>query len=142
MSREIWREIIEWVRGFDTLESDELSDRLDSLYTVSKKSKKVELVYPYSSIHFNSTWNALIQEPKWKKKSPRALQQALKFLSTKTESDAIQIMEQSIMGGYQGLFELKNSKQNGKPKNNGHESAKIGRTTEDSIKLFIAKNSQ
>lgn len=80
------------------------------------KPQKKNLIYPFDSPEFMNIWNMLIQEPKWKKKSHRALQASLKFLSNYSQSEAIEIMESSIRNGYQGLFEL-NKKQNG-TKNN------------------------
>jgi len=103
---------------------------------VSKKAKQVELVLPFTSQEFISTWEVLKNEPKWKKKSVKALQASLVFLSKHCHNEAIEIMEASIRNGYQGLFELKNTKANEK------SSSKIGRTTEDSIKLFITQNTK
>lgn len=65
------------------------------------------LVFPFSSERFLTTWEVLKNEPKWKKKTFAALQTCLKQLSQYPESDAIKMMENSIAGGWQGLFELK-----------------------------------
>lgn len=116
MSRQIWSEIIELSKLYPPHASEEFYDLLESKYTISEKKEKKNLIYPFDSPEFMNIWNMLIQEPKWKKKSHRALQASLKFLSNYSQSDAIEIMESSIRNGYQGLFEL-NKKQNG-TKNN------------------------
>lgn len=116
MSRQIWSEIIELSKLYPPHASEEFYDLLESKYTISEKKEKKNLIYPFDSPEFMNIWNMLIQEPKWRKKSHRALQASLKFLSNYSQSDAIEIMESSIRNGYQGLFEL-NKKQNG-TKNN------------------------
>ena len=77
-------------------------------------AKKNELIYPFDSENFQKIWNVLIKEKKWKNKSFASLQSALKKLSLVSESDAIQMMENTITGNWQGLFELKNNSNNGK----------------------------
>lgn len=77
------------------------------------KEKEIELVYPFDSEKFKTVWSVLISEPKWRKKTKTALQASLMKLSKHTEEDAIQMIENSIAGGWQGLFELK-EKGNGK----------------------------
>ena len=49
-----------------------------------------------------------------KEESLEALKKQLWKLSNQNEQTAIEIIDQSIANGYQGLFELKNNKQNGK----------------------------
>ena len=49
-----------------------------------------------------------------KKESLEALKKSLWKLSNQNEQTAIEIIEQSIANGYQGLFELKKQNQNGK----------------------------
>ena len=134
MSREIWREIILHIHNSPN-NIDEFCSEFDSLYTVSKKGESIEV---------RQSKFAESLAP-FKDKYPREM---LK--------DFYDYWREPTPNGKKMLFELKktwsielrlarwhkNSKQNGKPKNNGNESAKIGRTTEDSIKLFIAKNSQ
>lgn len=65
---------------------------------------KNELQYPFSSSEFMAVWNTLVKQPKWKKKSTDSLQASLKQLSRLTEPEAIETMERSIAGGWQGLF--------------------------------------
>lgn len=71
--------------------------------------EEIEIIYPFDSERFKTVWAVLIKEPKWRKKTPTALQACLKQLSKHTEIDAIQMIENSIAGGWQGLFELKNN---------------------------------
>jgi len=68
------------------------------------------LVFPFESETFKNVWNVLVKEKKWKNKSFAALQASLDKLSKHTESDAIQMMKDSIAGGWQGLFEIKTQK--------------------------------
>lgn len=82
----------------------------------SKPKESKELVFPFSSLEFKNVWDVLIAESKWKRKSFAALQTSLEFLSKHSEPEAIQIMKNSIAGGWQGLFELKNG-HNGTAKN-------------------------
>lgn len=70
---------------------------------------KEELVFPFESIGFKTAWGVLINEKKWRRKSFSALQAALKKLSQFPEADAIQMIENTIAGEWQGIFELKKS---------------------------------
>lgn len=72
-------------------------------------TNKIELVYPFSSENFMKVWNVLIKQPKWKRKSQDALQASLKQLSKYSEKEAIEMMERSIAGNWQGLFEQNKS---------------------------------
>lgn len=65
--------------------------------------KKPELTLPYTSQEFINTWGMLCQQPKWKKKTDSALQMSLKKLGKYPEKFAIQLMEDAIAGGYQGI---------------------------------------
>lgn len=83
-----------------------------------KGKGKGQLVYPFDSENFKNIWNVLIKEKKWKGKSNNALQMSLKKLSNYQEGDAIKMIENTISGGYQGLFEIDNNKNKG---NNGKQ---------------------
>jgi hypothetical protein len=78
----------------------------------SKTKKETEpeqkLVYPFDSPEFKLKWNVLIAEKKWRKKSNSALQAALQTLSEYSEQEAIQMIQNSIAGEYQGIFPLNN----------------------------------
>ncbi len=71
---------------------------------------KKELVFPFHSQEFINTWNVLIGEPKWRRKSFASLQTALKKMATQTEPMAIKMMEDSISGNWQGIFIPKENK--------------------------------
>lgn len=72
-----------------------------------KEPKKIELEIPFTSDEFLSVWRILIKEPKWRTKSQQSLQASLNKLSKHPEAVAIQMMENTIAGGWQGLFDLK-----------------------------------
>lgn len=73
------------------------------------KILKPELTFPYVSEKFMATWNILSHEKKWRGKSVNALQAALKKLGNYPEDEAIAMMEASIAGEWQGIFEIKES---------------------------------
>lgn len=81
----------------------------------NKKEDKIELILPFDSEKFISTWKVLCGMKKWKGKSVEALQASLLKLSENSEKDAIQMMLNAIAGEWQGIFELKNN-------NNGKQS--------------------
>lgn len=79
----------------------------------NKKKKKapVNLVYPFDTPEFMEAWQLLLTQPKWSNKTQAALQLSLNRISVFAKSnvnDAIEIITNSIAGGYQGVFELKN----------------------------------
>lgn len=79
-----------------------------------KEEPKTELVYPFDSEQFKQVWGVLITQPKWKRKTIEALQASLWKLSTYQEEEAIKMVYNTIAGGWQGLFEIDNKKQNGR----------------------------
>ena len=71
-----------------------------------KKTKSKEpatLDLPFSSDKFRETWEALIEEKEWKKKSHNALRLALKDLGKFDEEFAIELMEKTIKNGWKGV---------------------------------------
>lgn len=86
----------------------------------NKKENKIELILPFDSAKFLSTWNVLKSSKKWKGKSIEALQASLLKLSEHSEKEAIQMMLNSIAGEWQGIFELKNN-------NNGKQESGISK---------------
>ncbi len=79
----------------------------------NKKKKKgpVNLIYPFDTPDFMEAWQLLLTQPKWSNKTQAALQLSLNRISVFAKSnvnDAIEIITNSIAGGYQGVFELKN----------------------------------
>lgn len=81
----------------------------------NKKENNIELVFPFSSQAFIDVWDKLKSQPKWKKKTNDALQASLDFLKPYNETEAIQIMNNSIAGNWQGVFELKTRIPEAKP---------------------------
>nr|WP_298656322.1 hypothetical protein [uncultured Flavobacterium sp.] len=83
-----------------------------------------ELIIPFNSTIFIETWETLLTQPKWRRKSKIALQAALKILSKTTEQKAIEAIERTIAGNYQGIFlektkEVPNQVQHAIEVNNG-----------------------
>jgi hypothetical protein len=69
-----------------------------------KGNNVMTLEFPFSSDRFKKEWSVLITEPKWKKKTCNSLQKALIKLSKYSEDIAIQAIEDTIAGNYQGIF--------------------------------------
>lgn len=65
--------------------------------------KKPVLIFPYSSKKFLDLWEQLLKTPKWKKKIPHSLQLALDKLKDFEEDFSINLLEQAIIGEWQGL---------------------------------------
>lgn len=53
---------------------------------------------------FRETWEVLLRQPKWKKKSKDAIKASLKKLDEVDEATAIKMMQNTIANGWQGLF--------------------------------------
>jgi hypothetical protein len=79
----------------------------DSVLFSKKKTEKENLTLPHSSDEFKSAWQSLLTQKKWKNKSDKALQIALKKLGSKAEKVAVKMIENAILGEWQGLFDLK-----------------------------------
>lgn len=78
-------------------------NKRDNKYIIN--NNKADL--PFSSQSFIEAWDDLRAQPKWRNKSASALRKALDFLSKYTESEAIEIINRTIIGGWQGLFPLR-----------------------------------
>lgn len=79
-----------------------------SIYkSLSKERIKKEIPLPYSSPKFLETWGLLLDQPKWKGKSNTALRKCAELLAKYTEDVALQMMDNTIMNGWQGLFPLR-----------------------------------
>lgn len=78
------------------------------LIATQKKEKPMpqnqQLSMPYHSTQFVDLWNQLAQMPKWKVKPAKILQANLDKLRLYDEAFAIQLIEQSILGNWQGLI--------------------------------------
>ncbi|WP_418894207.1 hypothetical protein [Limibacterium fermenti] len=68
-----------------------------------KKREETALNYPFTSERFMDMWNSLLEIPKWKKKIPHSLQLALNSLGNYEEEFAIELIEKSIEGNWQGV---------------------------------------
>ncbi|MEL5895890.1 hypothetical protein AAE250_20635 [Bacteroides sp. GD17] len=74
----------------------------------AKSSRKKEgdekpLVFPFTSLRFMSTWEALRNTPKWKKKMNLALQMSLNKLGKFEEEFAIELMDRAIESDWTGV---------------------------------------
>jgi len=90
---------------------------------VKKKKGPVNLVYPFDTPEFMEAWQLLLKEPKWSNKTNTALQVSLNKIATFSKgnvADAIEIITNSIAGGYQGVFELKNKPTHAKQPTNAN----------------------
>lgn len=97
-----------------------------------------ELILPYNSEQFKKIWGVLRQEKKWKNKSFAALQTSLMKLGRYPEEDAIEMMNNALAGGWQGLFELEKYK-NGKSFNNNSAGVKSSGANFNSTKSEVAE---
>jgi len=99
-----------------------------------KVNQKGSLVFPFSSNEFKNIWEVLLKEKKWRNKSPTSLQASLKKLSQYSEQDAIKMIENTIAGEWQGLFELKTN-------NNGNKQGYNHDTGLEALKILRDKHS-
>lgn len=76
------------------------------------KDKKDGLSFPFSSPEFIKTWDELLTLKSWKKKADVTLQKSLNMLGKYPEPIAIEMMNRTIIGNWQGLFEIKPPKGN------------------------------
>lgn len=81
-----------------------LIDNNKQTNTMSENFTDEQLILPYQSSQFVDLWNQLVQMPKWKVKPIKILQANLDKLKHYDESFAIQLIEQSILGNWQGLI--------------------------------------
>ena len=73
-----------------------------------KKEEEIEkeiesLVFPFQSPKFLETWKELCRQPKWRKKTPSALQKSLNKLAVFPEAFAVELMETAIANDTQGV---------------------------------------
>lgn len=68
-----------------------------------KLNKENGFSFPYSSDKFLSTWDELRTQPHWRKKTHSALQKNLDKLKEFPEPEAIDLINRTIAGGYQGI---------------------------------------
>jgi hypothetical protein len=96
---------------------------------VEEKEKNAAIALPFDSENFKTVWNEWVKFRKEIKNSlkPTTIQKQLKFLGAKNESEAVAILNQSMINGWTGLFELKNNN-NAKPKNTNSAESFTERT--------------
>jgi len=128
------RALIKMIRQTNQNDDSDSSKRLDSIQysTQDKKqvSKGIEIIYPYDSEIFIQTWMIWLQERKEKKlrkytqRGEQAALHNLQKLSNRNEQIAIDIINQSITHGWQGLFAIKQNKTNSRPKLDAEKALK------------------
>lgn len=90
------------------------------------KDKDKGLVFPKFSDQFFTAWDLLLTQKKWKKKSTVALQASLNKLTAVDEKTALKMIQDTIAGEWQGIFEPKEKTQTGSVQNKvtSHEIVK------------------
>lgn len=112
-------------RTSDKHQTNTLEEGKEDINKVNKVNKEGVFNFTHKSEMFFTTWNILIKQPKWKKKTNHALQASLNKLDLYPENVAIQMMNDTIAGGWQGLFEPKNIKPEPQPKLAGKSAAEL-----------------
>lgn len=112
------------VKNVPTDSTVNVNDNVNVNVTVIKEKKKTaappllikieklkDVPYPNRTDDLNNAWEILVNEPKWKKKTPAALFATLKKLEKFNEQEALQMVENAIAGGWQGVHPIdKNTK--------------------------------
>ena len=94
---------------------------------------------PFDSEEFRTAWQDLLREKKWRKKSPRAIGMALKKLARFPLEEALQMIENTVAGEWQGIFELDDRQRRAmKPAPGGQTS--MSRTAKNSAVLTNVLN--
>ena len=75
----------------------------DNVKENDNDNKKTSLELPFSDKEFIDTWNDLRSQPKWRRKTAKALQKSLDRLSRYDVRFAIELMNTAIENGYQGV---------------------------------------
>lgn len=99
--------------------------------TIYENLTNQQLIIPYKSTQFIQLWNQLIQMPKWKVKPYKILQANLDKLKQYDEPFAIQLIEQSILGNWQGLIFRDTDTYYNKWKNEHKTNNETGNTSQD-----------
>lgn len=111
---------IRWGKGKNAIASNRIQshpNECDPMQTMpndnengnDKGNEKVDrgidgLILPFSGHReFVDTWNELLQSPKWRHKTTRALRMALTILGKHEPEYAVFLMRQTIAGDYQGI---------------------------------------
>ena len=78
-----------------------ITDKEKTRKNKTEKSPILEL--PYHSDSFVKLWNSLLRTPKWREKPTNILQANLDKLKAYDEPFSIQLIEQTLLGNWQGL---------------------------------------
>lgn len=80
------------------------NDNVNVNENIEKKfNKENGFSFPFSSDKFLSTWEELRTQPHWRRKTHSALQKNLDKLKEFPEPEAIDLINRTIAGGYQGI---------------------------------------
>jgi hypothetical protein len=71
--------------------------------------KDKEYILPFNSLNFELAFKKLLTQPKWENKSSDAIEASLKKLAQVSESEAIEAINDAIVGNYQGIFPKKSA---------------------------------
>ncbi len=77
---------------------------------INNNNKNKKLILPFNSNSFNVKWSTLLKEKHWMGKSETALKTALKKLAEAGEEASMKMMDNTIIGGWKGLFDLEEKK--------------------------------
>ena len=93
-------------RETESLFSDlsEINKSINKTLKKEKVEKERKITLPFSSAEFTQAWDELMTQPKWRKKTDSALQKSLNKLAKFPENVAIEAINNSISGDYQGIF--------------------------------------
>ena len=86
------------------LTENKSNDNVNVNENIEKKfNKENGFSFPYSSEKFLLTWEELRTQPHWRRKTHSALQKNLDKLKEFPEPEAIDLINRTIAGGYQGI---------------------------------------
>jgi len=108
-----------------TINQTDTNNNENNYNNINNENKKENLILPFTSNSFTDLWNTLLKEKKWKNKSTTALKLVLEKLGKFDESTAMQMMENTIAGEWQGIFEIKE-----KNKSNSSNGKSTTKTTD------------
>lgn len=86
-----------------TMNNQKQPNKNDNVKENDNDNKKTSLELPFSDKEFIDTWNDLRSQPKWRRKTAKALQKSLDRLSRYDVRFAIELMNTAIENGYQGV---------------------------------------
>lgn len=96
--------VIEKPNGFEKTHNDNENGNDNDNGNVKDERGTDGLILPFPKHReFVDTWNELLQSPKWRRKTSRALRMALTILGKHEPEYAVSLMRQTIAGDYQGI---------------------------------------